>query len=88
LVSVNSAVALTDTLNSAQAAPSILATGSWVGVPSAQFAKTLDPGWTAIVDRRPATWTNANYLFLGVFLPPGKHTVHFRYQPQGFRHAP
>jgi hypothetical protein len=46
---------------------------------------TAYPGWTAAVDGHPAAWTNANYLFRGVFLPPGKHTVRFRYQPQSFR---
>jgi hypothetical protein len=46
---------------------------------------TAYPGWTATVDGRPAEWTNANYLFRAVLLPPGKHTVRFRYQPKSFR---
>jgi uncharacterized membrane protein YfhO len=46
---------------------------------------TADPGWTASIDGRRAEWINANYLFRGVLLPPGKHTVRFRYQPESFR---
>jgi uncharacterized membrane protein YfhO len=46
---------------------------------------TSYPGWTATVDDQPAAWTNANYLFRGVFLPAGKHALRFRYQPESFR---
>lgn len=46
---------------------------------------TAYPGWTATVDGRPAAWTNANYLFRGVLLAPGKHAVRFQYQPKSFR---
>jgi len=45
---------------------------------------TAYPGWTASVDGHPAGWVEANYLFRGVFLSPGKHTVRFRYQPKSF----
>ncbi len=43
------------------------------------------PGWTVEVDGRPSTWFTANYLFRGVFLKPGKHTVRFTYEPISFR---
>jgi hypothetical protein len=46
---------------------------------------TAYPGWMAVVDGRPAEWVNANYLFRGVLLSPGKHLVRFRYQPKSFR---
>jgi hypothetical protein len=46
---------------------------------------TAYPGWMADVDGRPAEWVNANYLFRGVLLSPGKHLVRFRYQPKSFR---
>jgi hypothetical protein len=46
---------------------------------------TAYPGWVAEVDGRPAEWVNANYLFRGVLLSPGKHLVRFRYQPKSFR---
>jgi hypothetical protein len=42
------------------------------------------PGWTADVDGHPAEWINANYLFRGVLLPPGKHAVRFVYRPKSF----
>jgi hypothetical protein len=46
---------------------------------------TAYPGWTASVDGRPAAWVEANYMFRGVFLSPGKHAVRFRYEPKSFR---
>ncbi len=46
---------------------------------------TSYPGWTATVDGQPTQWIDANYLFRGVLLSPGKHAVRFRYQPKSFR---
>ena len=43
------------------------------------------PGWMADVDGRPVEWVEANYMFRGVLLSPGKHSVRFRYQPKSFR---
>ena len=43
------------------------------------------PGWTVDVNGRAATWIGANYLFRGVLLSAGKHTVRFRYRPASFR---
>ena len=45
---------------------------------------TAYPGWNVSVDGRPAVWVEANYMFRGVFLSPGKHTVRFLYQPKSF----
>lgn len=42
------------------------------------------PGWKVHVDGRPAKWITANYLFRGVLLSPGKHTVRFTYEPASF----
>ncbi len=42
------------------------------------------PGWTVEMDGRPARWFSANYLFRGVLLPRGKHSVTFRYRPRSF----
>ena|GEM_PF-830162 len=42
------------------------------------------PGWTVDVDGHRASWINANYLFRGVLLPVGKHTIQFAYNPQSF----
>ncbi len=39
------------------------------------------PGWTATLDGQPTPIYTTNYLFRGVALPPGEHTVNFRYQP-------
>lgn len=45
---------------------------------------TSYPGWTVDIDGRSADWIDANYLFRGVLLPPGKHAVRFRYRPKSF----
>ena len=43
------------------------------------------PGWHATVDGRPAKILAANGNFRAVALPPGVHTVDFRYAPVSFR---
>ncbi len=43
------------------------------------------PGWTATVDGQPHPIYTTNYLFRGVDLPPGQHTVLFQYQPASWR---
>jgi len=43
------------------------------------------PGWRAYVNGKPAAMVTANYLFRGVFLPPGKSTVEFKYEPRSFQ---
>ena len=42
------------------------------------------PGWRATVDGAPAGLFPAYYTFRGVILPPGQHTVEFRYRPISF----
>jgi hypothetical protein len=42
------------------------------------------PGWRAFLDGKPVAIVAANYLFRGVFVPPGEHKVTFRYQPQSW----
>ena len=42
------------------------------------------PGWKVYVDGRRAHWITANYLFRGVLLGPGRHTVRFSYEPASF----
>jgi hypothetical protein len=46
---------------------------------------TCYPGWKAYVDGRKAKVLNTNYLFRGVLLEEGQHTVEFRYEPVSFR---
>ncbi len=44
------------------------------------------PGWQAeLEDGRPLEVFPADYIFRGVVVPPGRHTVRFRYSPSGFR---
>ena len=42
------------------------------------------PGWRAWVDGQETPIIRANYLFRAVALPPGQHSVEFRYEPQSF----
>jgi hypothetical protein len=39
------------------------------------------PGWHAYIDQQPAKIVTVNANFLGLFVPTGKHTVTFRFQP-------
>ncbi len=43
------------------------------------------PGWTAVVDDTPAKVFPVYYVFRGVVVEPGKHTVTFHYEPASFR---
>lgn len=42
-----------------------------------------DPGWEVWVDDQPASTATVAGAFLAVSLPPGEHTVSFRFTPQG-----
>ena len=46
------------------------------------FSETWFPGWTVWVDGEARTPVRTNYLFQGVEVGPGEHTVIFRYQPR------
>ena len=43
------------------------------------------PGWKVFVDQQEKEILRANYLFRGVELTPGNHTVEFVYDPASFR---
>jgi uncharacterized membrane protein YfhO len=43
------------------------------------------PGWKAILDGKEAlTIENVDYLFQGVIVPAGKHSIEFNYKPKSF----
>jgi hypothetical protein len=46
---------------------------------------TYYPGWRATVDGRSAPLERVDYLFRGVPLAAGRHTVEFRYEPTSWR---
>jgi hypothetical protein len=37
--------------------------------------------WNVWLDQKPAAMLRCNYIMQGVFVPPGRHTIEFRYQP-------
>lgn len=41
-------------------------------------------GWEATIDNNPSPIIRANVVYRGVFIPPGTHTVRFRYRPPLF----
>jgi len=43
------------------------------------------PGWQAWVDGEPVSIRRADEAFREVLVPPGMHTVEFRYEPASFR---
>jgi Bacterial membrane protein YfhO len=43
----------------------------------------MDDGWKVSIDDKPAEALTANYLFRGVFVPAGHHTVEWTYQAPG-----
>lgn len=43
------------------------------------------PGWLASVDGNPVRIYRANYAFRAVYLPAGRHEVHFEYKPWSVR---
>jgi len=42
------------------------------------------PGWHAFVDGTPTRIYKTNYAFRGIIVPPGTHTVEFRYRSEAF----
>ena len=48
------------------------------------LADSYYPGWKAFVDGREEIIRRANLFFRAVPLPPGNHTVEFRYEPRSF----
>jgi hypothetical protein len=49
------------------------------------LADTFYPGWHVTLDGQPAEVLRANYTFRAVALPPGEHTIVFRYLPLSFQ---
>jgi hypothetical protein len=41
----------------------------------------FDAGWKVSIDGRPGAMVRCNFLMRGVQVPPGNHTVAFRFQP-------
>jgi uncharacterized membrane protein YfhO len=39
------------------------------------------PGWKAFIDDKPVKILRGNYMFRVIYLPPGRHEVHFLFDP-------
>ena len=53
--------------------------GAWLVLSDVMY-----PGWRVHVDGEEAELSHADYLFRGVWVPQGTHTVNFLYQPRSF----
>jgi hypothetical protein len=47
--------------------------------------ESYHPGWAATLDGRPHPVVRVNFDYLGCLVPPGRHTVAFRYRPRSFQ---
>lgn len=45
------------------------------------FNDRTAPDWEATIDKKPVEVLRCNYIMRGVLVPPGSHTVEFRYKP-------
>ncbi len=41
----------------------------------------FDPAWQVYLDGKPTTLLRCNFIMRGVYVPPGSHTVEFRFEP-------
>jgi len=48
------------------------------------LANNYYPGWQAFIDSQPVKIYRANYTFMAVKVPEGRHLVEFHYQPRSF----
>jgi len=44
----------------------------------------INSGWTATLDGQPTPILRTNYMFRGIAMPQGEHTVIFSFRPRGF----
>ena len=48
------------------------------------LSDTYYPGWKAYVDNKETRIYRADYAFRAIFIPSGKHTIIFFYNPKSF----
>ncbi|MDR1303708.1 MAG: YfhO family protein, partial [Verrucomicrobiales bacterium] len=85
LTMTNAAPADDDKLNViAETSNKITLQTETVGARLLWFGDTWYPGWRAAIDGRATPIHRVNYMFMGVEVPAGKHTVEFKFYPRHF----
>ncbi|MDR1145764.1 MAG: YfhO family protein [Verrucomicrobiales bacterium] len=85
LTMINAAPADADKLNVvAETSNKITLQTETLGARLLWFGDTWYPGWRAAVDGRATPIHRVNYMFMGVEIPAGKHTVAFKFYPRHF----
>lgn len=50
-------------------------------------ATTNYPGWQAVMDGKPVRIIKSNFLFVGIEVPPGEHSLSLKYRPISFTYG-